>query len=132
MIWCAAVSVCELWFCCIRFLYRPSLVVTAEEFPPHMVVKDVLQERTRTSDTVTRPLGAPRLGRQKYLFSGSMIQVTDLLAHSLNFRYTGSQQIPFTICYIESQRVGTLPLLNTLSPVLSSMNFKFQNVSNHD
>ncbi|KAK8377937.1 hypothetical protein O3P69_014103 [Scylla paramamosain] len=53
-----------------RFLERPSLRLTGEEFPPHVV----LQRRAH-------PAGGTRL-----VFSGAMMSVLGVLAHSLNFR----------------------------------------------
>ncbi|XP_071540834.1 LOW QUALITY PROTEIN: probable glutamate receptor [Panulirus ornatus] len=55
-----------------RFLVSPRLRVTAEEFPPHVVIT---KEWTQ--------------GRQwRFKYSGSMRQLLDVLAASLNFTYT--------------------------------------------
>ncbi|XP_042239056.1 probable glutamate receptor [Homarus americanus] len=54
-----------------RFLQRPALKVTGEEFPPHVKLRET-----------GNPPG-PR-----YQYSGAMIKVLELLAHSINFTYT--------------------------------------------
>lgn len=55
-----------LLMCCyVRFLVRPRLLVTAEEFPPHVVVREA--------------------DGQGFTFSGAMTQILEVLAHSLNF-----------------------------------------------
>ncbi|XP_071540576.1 glutamate receptor ionotropic, delta-1-like [Panulirus ornatus] len=56
-----------------RFLLKPTLKVTAEEFPPHVVV------------TAAEGRGKPG---QRVIFSGAMTQILEVLAHSLNFSYT--------------------------------------------
>ncbi|KAK4327306.1 hypothetical protein Pmani_002247 [Petrolisthes manimaculis] len=63
-----------------RFSQRPMLVVAAEEFPPHVLVKKVPSEAGWESNRVPNEAGGTN-----FTMNGPMDTLLQTLAHSLNF-----------------------------------------------
>ncbi|KAK3891607.1 hypothetical protein Pcinc_004495 [Petrolisthes cinctipes] len=64
----------------VRFSQRPMLVVAAEEFQPHVLVKKVPSEAGWESNWVPNEAGGTN-----FTMNGPMVTLLQTLAHSLNF-----------------------------------------------
>ncbi|KAK4309809.1 hypothetical protein Pmani_018570 [Petrolisthes manimaculis] len=69
-----------------RFSERPLLRAAAEEFPPHIVIKE-RQDMVEIRGWQEAAGRTREVANTKYIFSGAMTQVASFLAQSMNFTY---------------------------------------------